>query len=80
MYKNYGENYTQGLVVRGACTPDFAPSCGRRRTWRVGGEAVTRSALATPRRVAPHIVYIHDSILFSQTRPQAKIRLHLSLW
>ena len=67
-----------GLVVRGAYTPDLDPSCDGGEPGGVGGEAATRSALATPeRRVAPiYIVYMHGTIA---PRPQAKISAVLSL-
>ena len=62
MYKNYDGSYTQGLVVRGACTPDLAPSCDGGEPGGSAGAvaAATRSALATPdaqRHI--YIVYIH---------------------
>ena len=46
-----------GLVVRGACTPDLAPSCDGGEPGGVGGEAATRSALATPTRSAPYSIH-----------------------
>jgi hypothetical protein len=69
MYKNYGDGYTQGLVMRGAYTPDLAPSCdgcepgkgsaaGRRRQRRCG-DAKRQGYPARTRSAVVYVYIIH---------------------